>query len=263
MDELYARNYERYEERHWWFRGRRKILRSLLQRLPWPAGADVLEIGVGPGINLVTLYPLQINLFGLEMNERSARIAAERSEARVFCGTVERFPARLEQRKFDAITLYDVLEHINDDQSALLQLTRRLKAGGCLLLTVPAYQWLWGEHDIINQHCRRYTMPQLREKLEKAGLQVTRATYFNTLLLLPAVFVRFAAGIAGGAASRKDRPLHSDFEYSSYGLNDLLGFIFSLEAFWLKRFNFPCGISIYCEAKLQDSPAGMEYASEL
>lgn len=246
MDESLAGRYEQYEREHWWFRGRRKILRSLINSQPWPTGADILEIGVGAGLNLLTIYPDNARVFGLEMHEHNAQIAAARTGGPVFCGTAEKFPPQLAAIKFDAIALFDVLEHIDNDKAVLFDLTKRLKTGGRLFLTVPAYQWLWSKHDIINKHHRRYTLTDLTEKLSLAGLQPTRCTYFNSLLMPPTVLIRFFQASFGRWL--RDNSSDSDFEFPSYGLNSLLGAVFGLEAHLLKRLNLPFGISIYCEA---------------
>ena len=89
--------------------------------------------------------------------------------------------------------MFDVLEHIPDDVRALQIVNRKLKPGGRIALSVPAYMWLSGQQDIVNQHCRRYTLTELRRKLEAAQFNVERITYFNTFLFLPIAVVRLIA----------------------------------------------------------------------
>ena len=252
MDEAFALRYEQYEANHWWFRGRRAILGTLIGNLPWPRGAVCLEIGVGPGLNLATLYPPQVKVIGLEPNRHNLMVAARRSRCPILQGTAERLPPEIDSMRFDAITLFDVLEHVEEDELALKQLAQRLKPGGWLLLTVPAYQWLWGRHDLINNHYRRYTLNRLGRKLEGAGLRMKRGTYFNTILFPLAALVRLVDSFP--LPGRKERGLRSDFELSTWGLNSLLGSVFSWEKHWVRHFNFPFGFSLYCQAELVDGP---------
>ena len=118
----------------------------------------------------------------------------ERGLARVVQGGIED-AERLLPGGFDAVTLLDVVEHLDDDVAALRTAGRLLRPGGTLLVTVPAYQWLWSGHDVVNQHRRRYTSGRLRSALSAAGIAEARVTYFNGLLLPLAVptFVHAAA----------------------------------------------------------------------
>ena len=90
----------------------------------------------------------------------------------------------------DVVTAFDVIEHIREADRALSGIHNVLAPGGMFVCTVPAYRWLWGPHDDLNHHCRRYTRAELVRDLEKAGFTVEWASYFNTLLLLPAILIR-------------------------------------------------------------------------
>src|SRR6185312_3944233 len=87
------------------------------------------------------------------------------------------------QDSFDFAVTLDVIEHLEDDLGALRELRRTVVPGGALLVTVPAYQWLWSGHDEINHHHRRYTRGSLQKVAEQAGWHQQRTTYFNSLLL--------------------------------------------------------------------------------
>jgi SAM-dependent methyltransferase len=91
---------------------------------------------------------------------------------------------------FDLAASLDVIEHLEDDLAALRELRRVVKPGGALLVTVPAYQWLWSGHDEVNHHHRRYTRRSLQRAGEQAGWQQVRTTYFNSLLLPAAILLR-------------------------------------------------------------------------
>lgn len=253
MKREYADLYSAYEKNHWWFRARRKILRSLLQReIAWQEGQSVLEIGVGPGENLYSLYPSNVRLTGLEPDENNARIARQRGPLSVFTGTIENLPVPIREQQFDVITLFDVLEHIEDDLAALDIIAARFKKGGRLAMTVPAYQWMWGQQDVVNLHFRRYTLGELQRKLIAKGFRITRATYFNTLLFPPIALVRLLARLKPG----KSEAARSDFEYNTGAINELLFHIFAAEASLTQYISFPFGVSIFVVAECPPAKVG-------
>lgn len=252
MKKEYAEEYVSLEKEHWWFRGRRVILRQLLRNeIDWSEPRTVLEIGVGPGENLYTLYPENAELMGVEPDADNARRADERGPVQVHQGTVENLPDVLKDRSFDIIAMFDVLEHIEDDRGALEILRMRLKPGGRLVLSVPAYQWMWGEHDEVNLHFRRYTRGGLKRLLEDAGLAVRRATYFNTLLFPPIALVRLLARLM---RNRKERggAAESDFKKPAGVISGILFRLFASEAIWLRLISFPFGVSVFVSAERKE-----------
>ncbi len=258
MDSSFAQKYGDYEQGHWWFHGRARVLRSLLGEMRWTPGARVLEIGVGPGVGLRERYPADINLVGVEPDERNARLAAERSGVPVYVGSVENLPGDLDGVLFDAITMFDVLEHVEDDRGALVALSRRLAPGGKLVLTVPAYQWMWGEQDEVNRHFRRYTRGLLRSRVEAAGYRVLRSTYFNTLLFPPIAMFRVIKGWTERARPKRTQggEARSDFEYSLGPVDAILRRVFGFESRLLRLVNFPFGVSVFVSAERRPEVEG-------
>jgi 2-polyprenyl-3-methyl-5-hydroxy-6-metoxy-1,4-benzoquinol methylase len=248
MEAAYAEQYSGYEQHHWWFRARRVILRELLAKeVAWRPGMSVLEIGCGPGLNLYSLYPADCKLSGMEPEVENAGIASKRGQVPVYVGTIEAMPVELQEQQFDVVTMFDVLEHIQNDPAALQIVKQRLASGGYLVLSVPAYQWMWGQQDVVNLHFRRYTRGQLVKRLEEAGFEVRRATYFNSFLFPPIAAVRLLAKLF----SSENKTAKSDFEYSAGGLGELLYRIFAAEAGWLKRFSSPFGVSVFAVAQVK------------
>ena len=245
MDESFAKQYHELEENHWWFRGRRKILQSLLEPIGWEPQMRVLEIGIGSGANLYSLYPEQIDLYGIEPFEENLKLAQNRGPVPVVLGTAEQLPSELDGLRFDVIAMFDVLEHIEDDRSALESLRGRLVPGGKLALTVPAFQWMWGQQDEVSHHHRRYTLSGLKQKLDECGFEISDSTYFNTLLFPPIALWRILNRLrpAGEGASE------TDFKYSIGFLDRLLFRVFSLESSILKKIRFPFGVSIFVLAQ--------------
>lgn len=151
------------------------------------------------------------------------------------CNSITELP--FENDSFDLILCLDVLEHLENDLAALEELKRVLRPGGLIILSVPAFSWLWGKHDELNEHCRRYDYGMLKDVVIKAGLSVERSTYFN-FILLPAIgMVRKI----GNLFPRNN--LKTDFQFGSGLMNTLLYSILKLESKMLGRINIPVGVS--------------------
>jgi SAM-dependent methyltransferase len=240
MQESYAHQYALLEGEHWWFRARRLILRDLLARLEWPPQPKILEIGVGPGHNLLEIYPSDARLEGVEPDPALASLAAARSPMPVFNASINQLPPEIQEESYDGVTMFDVLEHIPDDARALQIVNRKLKPGGRIALSVPAYMWLWGQQDVVNQHCRRYTFTELRRKLEAAHFTIEHMTYFNTFLFLPIAAVRLVARYRSQTYAAE-----GDFAYIRKPSNAVLFNLFGAERFFLRHLSFPFGVSLF------------------
>lgn len=226
------------QDHHWWYVARREILREQLRLLTLPAGAEILEVGSGTGANLALLAQFG-RVTGLEMEQRAIDLArrslGRREDIRLLQGRCPEDLGRLAQR-FDLVCLFDVLEHIAQDLEALSRLRALLKPGGRLLLTVPAYQWMWGPHDEHFHHARRYAKGELLQACDCAGFAVARACHFNTLLFPLALAERLREKWTGrrGAGSRTPSPV----------VNAVLARIFGAERFLLSRIQPPFGLSL-------------------
>jgi SAM-dependent methyltransferase len=247
MDESLMKATLEVDEHHWWYRGRRRVIRAELDRLPLPAHARVLDAGCGSGRTLQELVDYGA-VSGIELNTDAAALARDRELGEVRVGRLEELP--WEDATFDLITCLDVIEHVPDDVAALAQLWRVCRPGGWLLVTVPAYQALWSRHDEANHHYRRYSRSMLRDAARAGGFQVERLTSFNSLLLAPAAAVRLAQ-------RRRDAPngYTNDLELGPVWLNDVLERPLALEASWLARGRtLPVGLSLL--AVLRRPPVG-------
>lgn len=242
MDPAYAAVHAEEDRAHWWFLGRRAvILAEMARRLP-ASGVRLAELGCGSGGMLEALGRFGTAV-GVEMDPTLRARARERG-LDVRAGALpDTIP--LEPGRWDAVCLFDVLEHVDDEAGALAACRRLLAPGGRLFVTVPAYAWLWSRHDELLGHRRRYTARALRQVAERAGFTVERLTYFNTILAPPIMAVRIVR-----AALR--RPGH-DLDRPAPWLNRALAACFSAEAGLLRWTSPPFGISILLVARRADS----------
>lgn len=187
MDRNYELQTHQAEDRHWWYRGRRTVLERIIADLRLPARARILDAGCGSGRNMLELAR-HGTVTGVELSPPSVAVARGRGVGEVIEGSVLQMP--FESGSFDLAVSLDVIEHLEDDLSALRELRRVVAPGGALLITVPAYQWLWSGHDEVNHHHRRYTRRSLQRVAERAGWETVRTTYFNSLLLPVAIALR-------------------------------------------------------------------------
>jgi SAM-dependent methyltransferase len=244
MDQVLMKTMLDVDEHHWWYRGRRQIIRTELDRLALPAPAQVLDAGCGSGRTLEELRDYG-EVHGVELDPEAAEVARARGIGEVEIGRLEELP--WPDATFDLITCLDVVEHTPDDRVALRELRRVCAPGGWLLVTVPAYQALWSMHDDANHHFRRYGRRTLRAAALDAGWRLRRMTSFNSLLLGPAAVVRLAQRRARSTEYTPDIQLGPDW------LNTVLERPLRLEARWLARGRtLPAGLSLM--ALLQNQP---------
>jgi SAM-dependent methyltransferase len=187
MDRDYELQTHQAEDRHWWYRGRRTVIERTIGGMRLPARARILDAGCGSGRNMVELTR-HGTVTGVELSSTSVSLARARGVGEVIEGSVLDMP--FPPDSFDLAVCLDVIEHLKDDLAALRELRRTVAPGGALLVTVPAYQWLWSGHDEINHHHRRYTRRSLQRVAEQAGWEQVRTTYFNSLLLPVAILLR-------------------------------------------------------------------------
>ncbi len=224
------------DEHHWWYRGRRKVIRAELDRLPLPADARILDAGCGSGRTLEELVDYG-TVSGLELDPAAAAVARGRGCGEIQEGRLEQLP--WPDATFDLITCLDVIEHTPDDRVTLAELRRVTRPGSHLLATVPAYQALWSQHDEANHHFRRYSRRTLTAAATAAGWRVQRLTSFNSLLLAPAAAVRLLQ------RRRRTADYRPDLTLGPAWLNDVLERPLALEAALLARGRtLPAGLSL-------------------
>jgi len=224
------------EDDHWWFVGKRLVLDALLRPLLAP-GSRVLDVGCGTGAVLEDLRR-RARVVGVDPSTVALSYCRARGIGQVACASGDRLP--FAPRSFDAVLLLDVLEHFRDETALLAGVRALLRPGGVLLVSVPAYQFLWSAHDDVLQHVRRYTAAGLRGALERAGLRVQRLTHTNVAAFPPALVVRGVLQRLGlGRGGR------TDFRRHAHWLNRTLIGTYQLEAAALRRgIRLPVGLSV-------------------
>lgn len=231
------------EATHWWFAGRRAVIWALLARTGTPAGVRLLDAGCGTGHNLLEFGALG-TATGVDASPEAIEFCRRRGLHGVTEGQIEQLA--FADGSFDLILATDVLEHLRDDRAAMRELRRVAAPGARLLATVPAYGWLWSQHDAAHHHFRRYTLGQLRGRLREAGWKPLAFSYFNTLLLPPIAAVRVL-----GRRRANGAPARPDLSLTPARLNHLLEQPMRLEAALIRRgARLPAGVSmgIVCAA---------------
>ncbi|WP_300973421.1 class I SAM-dependent methyltransferase [Sphingomonas sp. LHG3406-1] len=227
------------DQRHWWYRARRMVLASLIARVVKPPrNARILEVGCGTGHNLAMLDQFG-SVEAIEVDPAARAFAEERLGRPVGSAPLPELSG-VPDRTFDMIGSFDVIEHIEDDRAALAGIARCLKPGGKFVMTVPAHQWMWSAHDVVNHHHRRYSKAGLTALFAGSPLRLEGVGYLNSLLFPVAVAARAAGRLTG-----KD---DGDDTLPPAPLNAALEKVFAQEARLIGRVPLPPGLSLWAVA---------------
>ena len=231
----YQKMYE-MEDKYWWFIGRRQLVNYLVRPNVPKKSAILFDIGCGTGRNLKS-FAKCCRTIGSDYSMDALRLARKRGMANVFSCDAQAIPVRSDS--VDIVTALDVLEHIRNDMGAIEEVLRILKPGGKAIIIVPAYGFLWSEHDEALHHYRRYVARELRAKLSAAGFELERSTYYITALFFPILLLRLWQGLTRTS-------IHPAVSYvmPPRWLNHLLVWLLRLERYALRFINLPFGVSL-------------------
>jgi SAM-dependent methyltransferase len=229
-----------HEESYWWSVSRRNMVVDLWKRFRYGKAEDysILDVGCGTGAMLNILGKFG-EAYGADSSEVAIKHCKDRDIRRTVVADATNIPFGDEE--FGFITALDVLEHIDDDVAALREVYRVCSPGGSLLLTVPAFEFLWSSRDERLGHKRRYDLSEIMRKTEAVGFQVAKASYINLSYFLPLYLVIKVKWLL-------NRDVRTDIAEVPSVLNRFLIWILSLETALLRRTSFPFGVSILCMA---------------
>jgi SAM-dependent methyltransferase len=239
MERVVYQQMAELDDRHWWYRARRRILADLIRREARPpADAHILEIGCGTGHNLAMLGEFG-HVDGLELDEEARALSEKRLGRKVMSSPLPEL-AEVPDRYYDLIGAFDVIEHIEDDRAAIASIATKLRPGGRFVMAVPAHQWMWSAHDVVNHHKRRYSKAGLRALIDGSPLQLVKIGYFNSLL--------FPLAVAERAASKLRGKENADVTLPPAPLNVALEKVFEAERYLVGRLPLPPGLSLFAVA---------------
>ena len=249
MDASEFELHAKIEDVHWWFKARREIVFELIKKyIPPNQGKLIAEIGCGTGGNL-KFFKRYYQVIGVDTNPEAVKFASERVDCPIFLGD---FREKLfcYWKKLQGVILADVLEHIEEDKLFLKDIVYKLSPLSIILLTVPAHQFLWSNHDIVLSHKRRYSAMSFRKLWVDLPVSEVFFSPFNSFLL-PIVFVWRTLGI-----QKIKNKYKSDLTLPFPAMNWALFKIFSLERKWLRFFPLFAGVSYICVLRKNEDIIG-------
>lgn len=233
-----------FEEWYWWHRARQTIVARVLKRYMKGPRGRVLDVGCGAG-GTSTVAAAGGRLLGVDLGAE-ATVAAQARGLEV--ARMDATDLGTQAGVFDLVVALDVLEHLDDPAAAAREFRRTLRPGGMLLVTVPAYQWLWSSHDVALGHRKRYTSQPLRALLASAGLEVELCSYVMTAVLPPAIVVRLLERLPGRHAPA-DHEAESGYIALPRWLNSFLAWLVGLDGLLAGRVPLPGGLTVIAVAR--------------
>jgi len=239
--EVYLRHIEN-EGHHWWFKATREIIHSIIKKnINFKSQKiNILDFGAGSGRNIRMLSKYG-NVYVYEKDEKTASFLKEKFKKSENIEIIQK-PNNNNKEFFDLILAADVIEHVEDDEAILQYLSELLNKNGQILITVPAFNFLFSSKDKVLRHYRRYTKKNIKKIISKY-FSITKLSYYNFFLFIPIaisiVFFKIFRTNFIDSVEKKPNTI----------LNSILFQIFHSEKFILNFLNFPFGLSLIVLAK--------------
>lgn len=229
------------EDQHWWHRAKRQLVAEALkwcearqQEKFSPKENSLLDVGCGTGKNLEA-FSHKLQTFGTDMSEEALRFCKKRGLKNLKLGNGKKLP--YEKNSFTVATALDVVEH-TDDTQILAEIYRILQPGGYLIVTVPAFQFLWSKWDVVLHHKRRYTTASLTKVVDEAGFVPLKTSYVYSFLVLPVLVIRTIKQLLNS------QQYQSDFALTHPAINLIMEKVTQIERWFLWRFGLPFGTTV-------------------
>lgn len=230
------------QDEHWWFEGRRAVIKTILDKIHFSQEARILEIGAGTGSNL-SLLSNYGEVVACEYDAESREVCKKSGWNVHPCELPHDLPGNI--GKFDIICLFDVLEHVKEDNESIQSLKELLRPNGKIIIACPAYQWLYSDYDVALGHFKRYSESDLIDLASKNNLTIERSGYFNTFLFPLSLAGKLVESCGIKARSR-------GLKVPPKTINLSLKSIFKLESNFIKNRLFPFGTTVIIQARLND-----------
>lgn len=242
MDPKFYKEYYQLERSSWWFKARLNILEALVKKHIYQGEPlNILNVGVATGATSEMLDKYG-KVTSVEYDKDCCDFLKEKTGIEAINASLTELP--FSDNSFDLVCAFDVIEHIEDDKLAAREIERVLKPNKQYFLTVPAFQFLWSNHDVVNHHFRRYTKGGFNSLFKQANLKVNYTSFFNFWLFFPIALTRFILNLL--PKSRKESSGSDNDIISTDGfINKLLYRVFlSEKSILISGFRLPIGVSI-------------------
>lgn len=245
MDSDLLKKFNNVERFHWWWEGRRELIKLLVSS---HNPKKVLDIGSGTGETLSflkKLYP-KASFTGIDVLPEAIVYTKKRGH-KAYVGDATKLPFK--KNSFDLILILDVIEHIKSDLAVLREAKRVLSPGGIIIVTAPAMPFIWSAHDKNQGHFRRYTVKRFENLAKKSKLSVEFLSYFNFFLSPPIIAIRILSRLPVlSYFSSYDSKLNYNIAHKSR-VNSILKKVFVSEIKLAKYLKYPLGVSVALKLK--------------
>ena len=247
MDKKEQKRYYELGKNYWWLKGKYILVDKFISSFFKRKNKDInklklLDFGCGPG-NMLDFLKKYGDVYGVDASFDAIEFCRNRNYKNT--SIISDLPLKFNDESFDIITAIDVLEHIEDDERVIAEFYRLIKINGMIFITVPAFMLLWGDHDELYFHKRRYLTKNIQNKLIKYNFKILKISYFETIYFLPLLAVRKLKKFFKKNSSEKA----DDFYKFPKFLNKILTYTITFEYYLLKKINMPFGPTILIVAE--------------
>jgi SAM-dependent methyltransferase len=252
MESKYYLDYYKAEREHWFFRARNAVIMAHISDLVGNrTDLKILNIGIATG-HTSELLEQYGTVKSVEYDDECYQfVKSKLPQLDLVQGSI--LELDFDQDSYDLVCAFDVIEHIEDDQTGVNEMKRVCNTDGHIVVTVPAFMSLWSHHDVINHHFKRYRKNEVRTLINDDD-QLQYLGYFNFFLFIPVWFFRKLNNILGFSKNKSDEEdtAGSDLDYFSGGgfLSKLFYYLLASEIPLVKkRIVLPFGVSVLASWK--------------